>query len=235
MEKITNGFIHPEEVLNQLDLHDSMEIADFGCGPGLYAYRLAKKGAKVTGIDFSKRSIEYARELAEKENLSINYVNDDYLEYETNERFDLILMIMCDFCALSPSQRGIMLDKFHTFLNPGGHILVDVYSLNAYEEKEERSICEANLLDGFWAEGEYQGYLNTFKYEKEKVILDKYVIVEPARKRTIYNWLKYFSPKELEKEFIEAGFEVENLYSDVAGNPYDPKGSGFAVVVQKKI
>jgi len=39
-------------------------IADFGCGPGLYANRLARLGASITGIDFSERSIEHARTVA---------------------------------------------------------------------------------------------------------------------------------------------------------------------------
>ncbi len=47
-------------------------VADFGCGPGLYATRLAKRGANVTGIDFSRRSIEYAKEIAVREQLKIN-------------------------------------------------------------------------------------------------------------------------------------------------------------------
>ncbi len=46
-----------------------MEIADFGCGPGLYATRLAQRQATVTGIDFSKRSIQYAQEVATREGL----------------------------------------------------------------------------------------------------------------------------------------------------------------------
>ena len=41
-----------------------MKIADFGCGPGLYTTRLAQREAEVTGIDFSKRSIQYTRETA---------------------------------------------------------------------------------------------------------------------------------------------------------------------------
>jgi 2-polyprenyl-3-methyl-5-hydroxy-6-metoxy-1,4-benzoquinol methylase len=68
----------------------------------LYTERLAKCGANVTGIDFSKRSIEYAMDVAAREQLNIRYVNQNYLEFETEDRFDLVLMIMCDFCALSP-------------------------------------------------------------------------------------------------------------------------------------
>ena len=36
-------------------------ILDLGCGPGLYAQRLAAAGHQVRGIDFSPASIEYAR------------------------------------------------------------------------------------------------------------------------------------------------------------------------------
>ena len=95
-------------------------IADFGCGPGLYTTRLARKGAEVTGIDFSARSIEYAQETAVRENLPIEYINQNYLEYETDKRFDLIIMIFCDFAVLKPSKRAKMLSKFHALLKSGG-------------------------------------------------------------------------------------------------------------------
>jgi SAM-dependent methyltransferase len=210
------------------------EIADFGCGPGLYTMRLARKQADVTGIDFSKRSIQHAQEVATRERLSIYYVNQDYLEFETDERFHLILMIMCDFCALSPTQRKKMLSKFHTFLEPGGSVLLDVYSLKAFEQREETAMYEANLLDGFWSRNRYYGFLNTFKYEIERVVLDRYTIVEAARTRTIYNWLQYFNPEALEREFVECGFSIEKAYSDVAGSPYDPRNKEFAVVAKKQ-
>ena len=39
-------------------------LTDFGCGPGLYAERFARAGYRVTGIDCSRRSIDYARRSA---------------------------------------------------------------------------------------------------------------------------------------------------------------------------
>jgi 2-polyprenyl-3-methyl-5-hydroxy-6-metoxy-1,4-benzoquinol methylase len=208
-------------------------VADFGCGPGLYTARLARMGADVTGIDFSRRSIDYAKETAAREGLSINYVNRNYLEYETEERFDLVLLIMCDFCALSPVQRKSVLDKFHLLLKPGGAVLLDVYSLKAFNKREEKAIYEVNLLDGFWSANKYYGFLNTFKYDAEKVVLDKYTIVEAERTRTIYNWLQYFSPESLEDEFAKSGFAIEKLFADVAGTPFNPQSDEFAVVAGK--
>jgi hypothetical protein len=143
-------------------------------------------------------------------------------------------MIMCDFCALSSAHRKKMLSKFYTFLEPGGSVLLDVYSLSAFEQREEIARYEANLLNGFWSKNRYYGFLNTFKYEKEKVILDKYTIIETNRTRTIYNWLQYFSPEALEREFVECGFSIEKLYSDVAGSPFDQENLEFAVVAKKQ-
>ena len=222
-----------EWIASDFNIGAGTKIADFGCGPGLYATRLAQIQADVTGIDFSKRSIQYAQEVATREGLLIHYVNQNYLEFETDDRYHLVLMIMCDFCVLSPNQRKKMLTKFHTFLEPGGLVLLDVYSLNAFKEREETAVYEANLLNGFWSPNKYYGFQNTFKYEREKVVLDKYTIIEADRTRTIYNWFQYFSPETLEREFTECGFTIEKIFSDVAGTPFDSKANEFAVVAKK--
>jgi len=60
-------------------LADHSRVLDLGCGPGLYVNRLARAGIDVTGIDFSSRSIAYAREAAARDDLRVTYVNEDYL------------------------------------------------------------------------------------------------------------------------------------------------------------
>lgn len=216
------------------DIGAGKKIADFGCGPGLYAARLARRHAVVTGIDFSKRSIQYAQEAATRKRLPIHYVNQNYLDFETDDCFHLILMIMCDFCALSPVQRRNILSRFYKLLEPSGSVLLDVYSLAAFSEREEKAQYEINLLNGFWSHHKYYGFLNTFKYEKEKVVLDKYTIIEAERTRTIYNWLQYFSPEDLAREFTDCGFTVESYYSDVAGTPFSTQNREFAVIAKKR-
>jgi 2-polyprenyl-3-methyl-5-hydroxy-6-metoxy-1,4-benzoquinol methylase len=37
------------------------KIIDLGCGPGLYTYELGKLGHNVLGVDFNKKSINYAQ------------------------------------------------------------------------------------------------------------------------------------------------------------------------------
>jgi len=205
-------------------------VIDFGCGPGLYAARLAKLGADVTGIDFSPRSIAYARDQAKAAGLAIEYINRNYLEFTPDRVYDVALMIFCDFCALSPAQRKALLVIFRAALKPGGRVVMDVCSRTGFEKRSEGSSYGRNLMDGFWSPGPYYGFLNTFKYEAEKVVLDKFTIIENAKTKTVYNWLQYFSVESLTREFQQAGFTIDEVFADVAGKPYEAGADEFAVV-----
>ena len=220
-------------VVSRFGVGESTEIADFGCGPGLYTTRLAERGAIVTGIDFSETSLTHAQQVAVEKGLDINYVLRNYLDFDTTDRFDLIIMIMCDYCALSPEQRKIMLSKFASLLKPGGSVLLDVYSLNSFDQKEESATYELNQLNGFWSPDDYYCFVNTFKYDYERVVLDKYTIIEKTQKRLVYNWLQYFSEDSLRTEFEENGFKVDALYSDVAGKPITSDSTELAIVAGK--
>ena len=221
-----------EWIVSHFGLSSGSKVADFGCGPGLYTQRLARAGAKVTGLDFSANSIRYAREKATAENLNIDYIETDYLDYDTDCRFDLIMMIMCDFCALNPDQRSLLLNKFRTLLADGGAILLDVYSASMFNRREESATYELNLLNGFWSPDDYYGFLNTFKYDEERVLLDKYTIVERGRTRQVFNWLQCFEPSEVKSEFDSCGLQVVELFGDVAGKAYDLDADESAVVAR---
>jgi 2-polyprenyl-3-methyl-5-hydroxy-6-metoxy-1,4-benzoquinol methylase len=214
-------------------IDDSTKIADFGCGPGLYSNRLAEQGALVTGIDFSENSIDYAKQVAAEKNISVDYVLKNYLDFETSKSFDLIIMIMCDFCVLSPEQRKKLLSKFHSLLNPNGSVLLDVYSLNSFNQREESATYELNQLNQFWSQDDYYCFVNIFKYTQEKVVLDKYTIIEESQKRIVYNWLQYYNRQSLTKEFEDNRFKIEKIYSDVAGTAFTNESTEIAVVAKK--
>ncbi len=220
-------------LVSHLGIGKGTTVIDFGCGPGLYASRLAQRGAQVTGIDFSPRSIAYAREKAKELDLEIDYIHQDYLDFTTDKRFDVVLMIFCDLCALSPAQRGSMLKKYRSILNPGGCIVLDVGSLVAFDQLAEGSSCERILEKGFWSAQPYYCFQNSFKYEAEKVFLDKYTIVERDRIRTVYNWLQYYSVESLTAEFHEHGLDIIEVYDDVAGSPFTGEAKEFAVISRK--
>jgi len=53
------------------------KILEIGCGGGQCSIAFAKQGAKCTGVDISKEQLEYAEELAKKNNVSVKFVQGD--------------------------------------------------------------------------------------------------------------------------------------------------------------
>ncbi len=220
-------------IIDRFQLGPGKSVCDFGCGPGLYTSRFAKSGAEVTGLDFSENSIHYARGQAKQAGQRITYRHLNYLEFEPDDRYDLITMIMCDFCVLSPAQRRHLLAIFHRSLKDGGTVLLDAYSMAAYSERTEASFYEKNQLNQFWCEEDYYCFVNTFKYDAEAVVLDKYdIFPKRGAPQTVYNWLQYFSAERLTEELSAAGFVMTDRYSDVSGGPFSERHSEFAVVAK---
>ncbi len=218
----------------QFNMSRHPSVLDLGCGPGLYANRLARLGAEVTGIDISQRSIDYAEQAACRENLSVTYICQNYLEYSSLQKFDLVLMIFCDFCSLSPEQQKVVFGKIRDFLTENGRFVLDVYSFNKFDNRNEYVGYEHITENGFWSEGEYFGFLHTFKYDDIKLILDKYTLIQGSRIQTFYNWLQYFSLESLKRVFEDNGFRLERYYADAAGAPYRKDSLEIAVVAQRK-
>jgi len=224
-------------IAKRFNINSKTKICDFGCGPGLYTTKFAEMSADVTGIDFSERSISHAREIATHKNLKIDYVNQNYLEFEADKKFDLITMIYCDFCALSDEQRSKLLSKFHDLLADGGFIFFDVYSLNHFNSIEEKSLFDRssheNFWSDFWSGNPYYVFTNTFKYDDEKLLLDKYVILEESRTREIFNWIKCYSIDVITKELQQSKLKVVEYYSDVSGRNFDADSIEIAIVANK--
>lgn len=206
-------------------------VLDLGCGPGLYSNRLAAAGAAVTGVDFSERSIRYARATAPSCGLGeATYIHGDYLDVPIPGTFDVALMIMCDFCAIGPEQRGRLLARLSSLLDTGGRFVFDVYGLPAMAGREEGHSFTPNPEGGFWSPDPYFEFVSSFVYGADRVTLDRYEIVEARRSRTIYNWLQHYDPPALAAELDGNGFELAEFLGDLAGAPFDPHGTEFATI-----
>jgi len=94
-------------LVETLGLQSGSAVLDLGCGPGLYAARLEQHGIRVTGVDYSRRSIEYAIQDAQQQKLDIEYRYQNYLELADTELYDSALLIFGDFF---PSHRMSGLD-----------------------------------------------------------------------------------------------------------------------------
>ena len=217
----------------RLSIGTGVRVCDFGCGPGLYTTAFAERGATVTGVDVSERSLAHAQAVARAKRLHVKYVQQNYLAYEPAGPFDVIVMIYRDFSVLSPAQSKQLLSVFHNSLVEGGRVLLDVDAIPCFEKARECSLIEENPQGGFWSPRPHYVITNQYKYEEEKLLLEKYVLIGADGMRTLYNWHQCYDRETLERLFREAGFRVDGVYSSVAGDPEEADSTVLAVVAEK--
>ncbi len=72
---------------------DGLKILDIGTGSGIIPLVLKKHfpKAEVTSIDFSEKALEVAKKNANFHQLEINFIHADYLNFELNKNFDIII------------------------------------------------------------------------------------------------------------------------------------------------
>lgn len=209
------------------------KLLDLGCGPGLYAEKFYKEGYAVTAIDFSKRSINYAKEKAKENGSDIQYIYDNYLHMDYDNEFDLITFIFCDYGALSNCQRKIMLRKIYTAMKSGGKFIFDVFTVKNYENKGESTTWYLNEGSGFWKENTYLCMEAHYIYEND-IRLNQYIVIDEKEEVSIYRiWDHYYTRDTIIKELKETGFEKIQVFSDVAGKPYDEKSNTICIVAEK--
>ncbi|SFM31026.1 class I SAM-dependent methyltransferase [Methanolobus profundi] len=194
---------------------EKMTILDLGCGPGLYCEMMAERGHQVTGVDFSKNSIEYARKEATKKGLDIEYVNQNYLELNEEERYDLVMMVFADLGVLRPHEREILIRNVHRALKPGGVFIFDVLSNRNLEAKVSARTWEMEE-SGFWKDRPYLILSDSFLYPDEKVILYQHIATDESDKFDVYRfWTHFFESDDLKRILEPEGFEDIECSDDV--------------------
>ena len=109
--------------LNMLDLKTGMKVLEVGFGRGEFLYHCSKRGAKVSGIDYSRAAFEIAKaNLCEFLEADLRVADCRNLPFEDNS-FERVFS--GDVIEHLDYQDGVlMLKEMHRVLKPGGFILI---------------------------------------------------------------------------------------------------------------
>ncbi|MBK9925239.1 MAG: class I SAM-dependent methyltransferase [Anaerolineales bacterium] len=216
-----------------LGLQPGASLLDLGCGPGLYASRLAQAGFHITGVDYSRNSIEYATKYAEENNLQVIYRYQNYLELEDENLYDAMFLIYGDFCPLNPSQRSTLLRNVHRALKPNGAFVLDV-STRVHRRKYGNKNRWYASESGFWKPGPHLVLEEGFDYPEQSIWLDQYTVIEADGKVSVYrNWFQDYTPETITAELKQGGFSVESLWGDLTGDTYTPESEWIGLFARR--
>jgi SAM-dependent methyltransferase len=95
---------------------------DLACGAGRNAVWLARRGWRVTAVDFSEVALRAARQLGTTSGVSVEWLEEDAVQWTPPARaFDLVTVL---YLQLPAAERRIALARAAAAVRPGGTLLV---------------------------------------------------------------------------------------------------------------
>ena len=117
-----NAFLKSQAHLFAAD-REVLAVAD---GEGRNGVFLAKLGANVTALDFSKPALEKGQRLAERNDVTLKSVHQDLNEWQADEEaFDAVVAIFIQFAG--PEARARLFEQIKRAVKPGGLIVMQGY------------------------------------------------------------------------------------------------------------
>ncbi len=99
---------------------EKLKVLDVGCGPGIVSMQLADLGHDVTSVDFSERMLEFARQNAADNGLSIDFRHGDAMSLEfEDDSFDAVVS---DYMLWTVPDPEKAISEWFRVLKPG-HVL----------------------------------------------------------------------------------------------------------------
>ncbi len=113
---------------------DKGDILVAGSGKGYDAIEAAKNGFSVTALDISTNVSDFAKQLAEKENVNLKILARDIflLPDEYNCKYDFIYDYTT-YCAINPARREEYIKKLYKLLKPGGKVVAILFPVEKRE------------------------------------------------------------------------------------------------------
>ncbi len=211
------------------------KVIDLGCGPGLYCTRMHQLGWNVTGMDYSQRSIAYAKQAANEAGQDIKYIYQDYLTLDHQGQYDAAFLIYFDIGVFADEQRDQVIKRTHQALKPGGYFVFDVLTEKGVKQARQAGRRWQASNSGFWKSGPHLVLSEVFHYPEAAASVAQYIVVEQNGETTIYRtWDRYYTPETICPVLEKHGFEVVGVYGDLMGSTFDEQSEGLGIVARKR-
>ena len=210
-------------------LEPGMSILDLGCGSGRHAVALALSGYEMTGLDLSPVMLSAARRLAEDNGVQISWENRRMEDLEGLGPFDAVISMFAAFGYYGPQGDFEVLRAVHRVLRPGGKILLGLSNApgtiaglpkETWWETAEAVAQERDDYDPL------EGWITIHRrrFLKRGGLED----LGPAR-------IRAYMPYEIRRMLSEAGFEMELLFGDYRGRPFEWRRSEHQIHVARAL
>ncbi len=190
-------------------------ILDLGCGPGLYASRLAALGHACTGIDFGPASIKYAKSQDSKS----EYIQADIRQADFGTGRDLVMLIFGEFNVFKPADTQLILQKAYAVLKPGGQLLLEPHTFDAVQTIGETPTSWSTHQSGLFSDQPHVVLKENFWAAEQRVATERYFIIDAATAAVTRHviHIQAYDKADYQALLADNGFTDVSFYPSLAG------------------
>ncbi|MFI0466519.1 class I SAM-dependent methyltransferase [Saccharopolyspora sp. 5N102] len=189
-----------------LGLEPGVELLDLACGHGRLTNRLAARGCRMTGLDYTQLFLDKARDDAEAQGVQADYVRGDMRKLPWENRFDVVICWFTSFGYFSDDDNRRVLSEARSALRPGGKFALELNNitnlLRRYQDAVVRQVGEDMTVD--------QHRLDPVNFRSGV----ERTIIRDGRTRRIRYSVRFFTVPELREWLHQAGFRDVEVYGD---------------------
>lgn len=227
-------------LLKRLQLKKGAEILDLACGHGRHAIELAKRGYKVTGLDFSKHFIDIAKKDAKERGIKVNFVRGDMRDLSFVNKFDAITNMFTSFGYFDDeSDNELVLQKISRALKPNGKFLIDINNgirTLARMSQEGKTDRKTGFLTNVRKDKLSNGLIVTTRDEFDPATMRWSMTrtwEEKGKPKSYRTNVRMFSPPELNNMMKRNGLRIEKVWGDFQGSPFDFNARRLVILARK--
>ncbi len=218
-----------DEVRSVLELTGIGEgdALDLACGPGRHSVALAKAGFRVAGVDLSPFLLQKAADLADANEVEVEWVQGDMRHFLRPEAFDLVVSMFTSFGYFDDKNDDMTtLRNICQNLRSGGTLVMELMGkeilargflpTTSQELSDGRLLVQRRDVSADWT-----------------LLKNEWILIEDSRATTHRFHHTVYSGQELRDRLLGSGFTDVQLFGDLDGSEYGPKARRLVAVARK--
>jgi SAM-dependent methyltransferase len=206
-------------------------VLDLGCGPGLYATRLARLGHTCVGIDFSPASIAHARSQAEER---CEFRLQDLREADLGSGHDLILLIFGEFNAFPAEEVRALLARARSAMARGGTLVLEVHEEAFVRDLGQGTPTWFTASQSVFSDAPHLCLRECAWHESHRATTERYYVapLSGGELTSYVNTLQAYSNSEYDDMLRDAGFARVERHASLSGTAAEAHEGLFVLVAR---
>jgi SAM-dependent methyltransferase len=223
-----------EDALAQVDgllslakIPEGASVLDMCCGPGRHSLELARRGYRVTAVDRNPEYLDRAKTMAHKENLALEFIQEDMRLFQRPDGFHLALNLYTSFGYFeNPGEDRQVVQNLLVSLKAEGRLIMELMG---------REVLTRVFRERDWQPTEDGAFfLEERKPNSDWTWMDnRWILIKEGRIKEYNLKLRIYGGADLARVLLESGFRKVELFGDLQGSPYDHKAKRLVAVALK--